>query len=111
MVAGLTIDWKQHPSVQGNTLSGSVVVTNQTGQDLDLTVIVIAVNEIGRATTLGYQHFTLTADQSGLVVPFGSSPGLGTYVVHADAIAHHPGSHHIYRARKQTSQPLPINQH
>lgn len=111
VIAGLTIDWKQYPSVQGATLAGSVLVTNQAGQDLDLTVVVVAVNSIGRATTLGYQHLTLTAEQSGLVVPFGSSPGLGTYVVHADAIAHHPGNQHIYRAAKQTSQPLPINQH
>jgi hypothetical protein len=111
VIAGLTIDWKQYPNVQGAILSGSVVVTNQTGQDFDLTVVVVAVNDIGRATTLGYQHFTLAGEQPSPVVPFSSSPGLGTYVVHADAIAHRPGSHHIYRARKQTSQPLPITQH
>ncbi|MFZ0911825.1 MAG: Ig domain-containing protein [Candidatus Korobacteraceae bacterium] len=111
VIAGLTIDWKQYPNVQGATLSGSVVVTNQTGQDLDLTVIVVAVNSIGRATTLGYQHFILAGEQSGPVIPFSSSPGSGTYVVHADAIAHRPGGKQIYRARQQTSQPLPINQH
>ena len=53
VIAGLTIDWKQSPKVQGTTLSGEVVVTNQTGQDFDLTVVVVAVNSIGRATTLG----------------------------------------------------------
>ena len=111
VIAGLTIEWKQYPNVQGAILSGSVVITNQTGQDFDLTVVVVAVNDIGRATTLGYQHFTLAGEQPGPVIPFSSSPGLGTYVVHADAIAHRPGSHHIYRARKQTSQPLPITQH
>ena len=111
VIAGLTIEWKQYPNVQGATLSGSVVITNQTGQDFDLTVVVVAVNDIGRATTLGYQHFTLAGEQSGPVIPFSSSPGSGTYVVHADAIAHHPGSSHVYRARKQTSQPLPITQH
>jgi hypothetical protein len=112
VIAGLTIDWKQYPKVQGATLSGSVVVTNQTGQDFDLTVVVVAVNSIGRATTLGYQHFTLAADKSGPVIPFSSSPGLGTYVVHADAVAHDFGVHRIiYRASKQTSQPLPITQH
>jgi hypothetical protein len=111
VVAALAIDWKQYPTVQGATLSGSVVVTNQTGQDFDLTVVVVAVNSIGRATTLGYQHFTLAGEQASPVVPFGSSPGLGTYVVRADAIAHQPGKQHVYRARKQTSQPLPINQH
>ena len=110
VIAGLTIDWKQYPKVQGTALSGSVVVTNQTGQDFDLTVVVVAVNSIGRATTLGYQHFTLAAEKSGPVIQFGSSPGPGTYVVHADAVAHHPSGHHIYRARKQTSTPLPITQ-
>ena len=112
VLAGMTIDWKQRPSVQGNTISGSVVVANQTGQDLDLTVIVVAVNNIGRATTLGYQHFTLAADQTGPVIPFGSSPGLGTYVVHADAVAHNTtASAYIYRARKQTAHALVIAQH
>ena len=110
VIAGLTIDWKQSPKVQGTTLSGSVVVTNQTGQDFDLTVVVVAVNSIGRATTLGYQHFTLAAEKSSLVIPFGLSPGPGSYVVHADAIAHHPSGHHIYRARKQSSEPLSITQ-
>ena len=112
VLAGMTIEWKQRPSVQGNTISGSVVVSNQTGQDLDLTVIVVAVNDIGRATTLGYQHFTLAADQAGPVIPFGSSPGLGTYVVHVDAVAHNPtASQYIYRVRKQTNQALVITQH
>jgi len=110
VIAGLTIDWKQSPKVQGTTLSGSVVVTNQTGQDFDLTVVVVAVNSSGRATTLGYQHFTLAAEKSGLVIPFGSSPGPGSYVVHADAVAHHPSGHHIYRARKQSLEPLSITQ-
>lgn len=111
VITGLTIEWKQYPNVQGATLSGSVVVTNQAGQDLDLTVIVVAVNSMGRATTLGYQHFILAGEQAGPVIPFSSSPGFGTYVVHADAIAHRLGGKQIYRARQQTSQPLPINQH
>lgn len=110
VIAGLTIDWKQPPKVQGTSLSGSVVVTNPTGQDFDLTVIVVAVNAIGRATALGYQHFTLAAGKASPDIPFGSSPGPGNYVVHADAAAHHPGGHHVYRARKQTSEPLSITQ-
>ncbi len=46
VVAGLTIDWKQPPKVHGNTISGSAIVSNQTGHSLDLTVIVVAVNGI-----------------------------------------------------------------
>jgi Putative Ig domain len=110
VIAGLTVDWKQPPKVQGTILSGSAVVTNQTGRDFDLTVVIVAVNSIGRATTLGYQHVTLAGEKSSPVIPFSSSPGPGKYVVHADAVAHHPGGHHIYRARKQTSEPLPITE-
>ena len=49
VIAGLSIDWKEHPKVQGNTLSGSVVVTNHTGQDFDLTVVVVGVNSFALA--------------------------------------------------------------
>jgi Putative Ig domain len=110
VIAGLTIDWKQPPKVQGNTISGSAVVTNQTGHPLDLTVIVVAVNAIGRATALGYQHFTLAAQNSSPEIPFASSPGPGTYYVRADAAAHRKSGHHIYRASKQTESKLDVTQ-
>lgn len=110
VIAGLTVDWKDAPTVQGNALSGSVIVSNQTPEDFDLTVVIVAVNQIGRATALGYQHLKLAAQATTQVIPFGSAPGLGTYYVRADAVAHRPGHHHIYRASKQTSQPLTIAQ-
>jgi len=111
VVAGVTIDWKQPPSVHGNTISGSVVVTNQTGHTIDLTLIVVAVNNIGRATALGYQHISLAAQESSPDIPFGSSPGLGTYFVRADAAAHQKNGHYIYRASKQTSNNLEVKHH
>ncbi len=110
VVAGLTIDWKQPPEVHGNTISGSAIVSNQTGHSLDLTVIVVAVNGIGRATALGYQHFTLAAQSSSPEIPFSSSPGQGTYFVRADAAAHRKSGHYIYRVSKQTSSNLEITQ-
>jgi Putative Ig domain len=110
VIAGLTMDWKQIPKVQGNAISGSVVLSNQTEHSLEVTVIVVAVNNIGRATALGYQHFTLAADKSSPVIPFGSSPGLGTYTVRADAAAHRKSGHHIFRASKQTVDVLDITQ-
>lgn len=109
VIAGLTIDWKQYPGVQGNTLSGSVVVSNQTEHAFDLTVIVAAVNSIGRATALGYQQFKLPP-KSDQVIPFGSSPGPGSYIIHADAVGHWSGDHHVYRARKETSNILELTQ-
>jgi hypothetical protein len=110
VVAGLAIDWKQPPTVQGNTISGSAVVSNQTGHSLYVTVIIVAVNKIGRATALGYQHFNLAAQASSPEIPFGSSPGMGTYYVRADVAAHRKSGRHIFRASKQTSDSLHISQ-
>jgi hypothetical protein len=110
VIAGLTVDWKEPPAVQGNSIAGSAVVTNDTGVDFDLTVVIVAVNEIGRATTLGYQHFKLAAQSSSPVIPFGSSPGIGTYYVRVDAIAHQPTHHYVYRANKQTSDSIKVTQ-
>jgi hypothetical protein len=110
VVAGITLDWKQPPKVHGTSISGSAVVTNQTGHPVDLTVIVVAVNSIGRATALGYQHFTLAAQMSSPEIPFSSNPGPGTYYVRADAAAHRKSGHPIYRASKQTESKLEVTQ-
>ena len=110
VIAGLTIDWKQPPTVQGTAISGSLVVANQTGHSLDITVIVVAVNSIDRATALGYQHFTLAAQQSSPIIPFGSSPGPETYTVRADAAAHTKSGRHTFRASKQTPDTLEVTQ-
>jgi len=107
VTAALSIDWKQGPAVHGQRLEGSVVVNNFTGQDFTLTVIIMGVNDIGRATALGYQEFTLGSGGEQ-VIPFGSSPGPGSYIVHADAVAEVASTNSIYRARKQTGDPLVI---
>ena len=101
VIEGLSINWNDPPKVQGNAIQGSAAVTNQTPNELDVTVVIVAVNEIGRATALGYQHFTLPANATSPVIQFGSSPGNGTYYVRADAVAHRPGKHSIYRVNKQ----------
>ena len=107
VTAALTIEWKKPPAVHGQTIDGSVIVSNLTDRDFTLTVIVMAVNQIGRATTLGYQKFTLGSGGEQ-VIPFGSSPGPATYTVHADAVAEVASTNTIYRARKQTAQTLVI---
>lgn len=107
VTSALTVEWKTPPAVHGQELEGSVVVNNLTAQDVTLTVIVVGVNQIGRATALGYQEFTLKSGKQQ-VIPFGSSPGPGTYVVHADAVAEVASTNAIYRARKQTADALVI---
>jgi len=107
VTAALSIEWKQPPAVHGQRIDGSVVVSNLTSQNFTLTVIIMAVNQIGRATTLGYQKFTLHSGAEQ-VIPFGASPGPASYVVHADAVAEVPSANAIYRARKQTADRLVI---
>lgn len=103
VVAGLTVEWKRPPKVSGVWISGSLIVANHTGEPANLTVIVVAVNQIGRATALGYQHFTIQP-QAEQEIPFGATPGPGNYMVRADAVAHFTADKTILRAHKQTAQ-------
>src|SRR5512146_740331 len=48
--AVLTIAWTRAPSVMNGGIFGEATVTNSTEEALDLTVIIVAVNETGRAT-------------------------------------------------------------
>lgn len=104
----LAISWGQAPAVQDSTISGQIVISNYLDNAIDLTVIVLAVNEIGKAFALGYQRFTLPARIANQSIPFASSLPVGTYTVHADAIAEAPDTNSIYRVR-QTSGPLAIS--
>ena len=106
--AGLSIEWKQMPKVDGTNLGGSIVVANHSDHAVTLTVVIVAVNQIGRATTLGYQHFRL-ASQAEQVIPFGSAPGPGTYYVRADASAGRRSRSNTSRVHKQTTEPLVID--
>jgi putative Ig domain-containing protein len=110
VIEGLSIEWKEAPAVHGNSISGSAIVTNQTGQNMVLTLIVVAVNQTGRATALGYQHFTVVAGAKSPVIPFNASPGNGTYSVRADAAAHQTGHRHVFRAGKQTPADITVTQ-
>lgn len=102
VVAGLTVDWKRSPKVSGSWIAGSVIVANHTDQPANLTVIVVAVNQIGRATSMGYQHFTIQP-QAQQEIPFGATPGPGSYRVRADAVAYFTTGKITLRAHKQTA--------
>ncbi|MFQ5663921.1 MAG: Ig domain-containing protein [Terriglobia bacterium] len=101
VVVPLSVDWKQPPRVEEGGIYGSVQVSNGTRDDLDLTLIVVAVNEYGKAFALGYQHFTLKQDAASPEIPFGFSLPQGEYVVHVDAVAEVAPKNAIYRARRQ----------
>ena len=99
VVAPLLAQWGRYPTVTGRRLEGSIIVSNQTERDFDLTVIMMAVNETGRATAIGYQRLTLKKDTTSLEIPFGENLPQGSYELNVDAVAEVAATNSIYRAR------------
>ena len=108
--ASLVLEWLRPPQARGDRIDGTVQVSNGTNDDFDLTFIVVAINEIGRATALGYQHFTLKAGTANFQIPFGQTLPHGAYIVHADAVAEIPARNRILRRLLETPAPLPVTQ-
>jgi len=108
VISALTLEWKRPPAVTQDSIAGSVKLTNQTATDVDLTMIVVAVNEIGKAFVLGYQQFTFAAQDTIPEIPFGSTLPRGDYIVHVDVIGEVPETNAIHHVRLQTSAPLEI---
>jgi hypothetical protein len=91
--------WGRYPKINGQRLEGSIWVSNQTDRDFDLTMIVLAVDEIGRATAIGYQHFPLTKNSDEIEIPFGDNLTRGSYQLNVDVVAEVAATNSIYRAR------------
>lgn len=104
----LMLQWKDYAAVNGSRIGGRLEVSNSTGDDFDFTVVVLAVNEIGKAFAIGYQHFPLKSGVESMEIPFGETLPQGRYVVHVDAVGEVPPRHAIYRARLQTKEALPV---
>lgn len=101
----LQMEWQREPVLENDGIYGEVKVGNPSKDPYDLTFIIVAVNQIGKAFALGYQHFTLQP-QTTQAIPFGSSLPLGAYIVHADAVGEVPEKDVIRRAQLQTPEPL-----
>src|SRR5581483_791881 len=84
--SALTLKWKTPAHVTGNRIEGSAEVSNTTPDDIDLTFIVMAMPDDGRATAIGYQHFLLQRGMIGKELPFGETLPRGGYIVHLDAV-------------------------
>jgi hypothetical protein len=110
--SGLTLNWKSIAHVNGNRIEGSVEISNNTDEDIDLTFVVMAVAGNGRATAIGYQHFPLTRGTNDMELPFGDTLPPGGYVVHVDVVGevdvHNTAYNRIYRERLQTPRPLQV---
>jgi len=110
VVAPLAAQWGRYPKINGQRLEGSILVSNQTDRDFDLTMIVLAVNQFGRATAIGYQHFTLKKSTDAMEIPFGDNLPPGTYQLNVDCVAEVPTSNSIYRARLVPKERFQVQQ-
>ena len=110
VTASLLIEWLQPPKVRDNRIDGVVQLSNGSKDDFDLTVIIVAVADNGRATAIGYEHFPLKTGAASVQIPFGNTLPHGAYVIHADAIAEIPTRKAILRQRLQTPQALQVIQ-
>lgn len=106
--SALSLKWKMPAHVSGNRVEGSAEVSNTTPDDIDLTFIVMAVPDNGRATAIGYQHFLLHRGTVGKELPFGETLPHGGYVVHVDAVGEVSPKNLIYRDRMQTPGQLQV---
>lgn len=106
--SALSLQWKSPAHVNGNRIEGSVEVSNDTRDDIDLTFVVLAVAGNGRATAIGYQHFPLKTGTHEMELPFGETLPPGGYVVHVDVVGEVARKNLIYRERLQTPQALQV---
>jgi hypothetical protein len=104
MLAG----WSALPQLDGNIVKGSIIVSNPSDDDYDQTVVVEAVNEIGKAFTLGYQHFPLRHRSTSPLVPFATYLPPGHYLILADAIAEDSKRNSVLRIHLQAPAALVV---
>jgi hypothetical protein len=108
--SALSLKWGKAPAhVNGNRIEGNVEVSNTTPDDIDLTFVVMAVAENGRATAIGYHHFVLRRGTLSKELPFGETLPNGGYAVHVDAVGEVAPRNLIYRDKLDTPAPLQVS--
>lgn len=110
VITPLLVEWSRPPKVIGQRVEGAIKVTNGTDEDFDLTAVIVAVNEIGRATALGYQHFRLKKNVSEYEIPFGENLPFGAYDLNVDVVGEVPEANEIYRARLAPTEKIQVTQ-
>jgi hypothetical protein len=99
--APLTVRWTAIPQITVSNIVGAVRVKNGSRDVIDMTVIVVAVNETGKAFALRYEHLKLASGAETPDLEFNSSLPLGQYTVHVDAVGEVPAKKAIYRDRRE----------
>lgn len=106
----IEVKWKDMPTVREGGIHGSVTLTNGLKDKYEVTLIIVAVNEVGKAFVLGYRHHRLRPQAGSEAVEFGGDTVLprGRYIVHVDAVGEDLARKKIYRARLQAHDPLSV---
>jgi hypothetical protein len=99
--APLTVRWTVRPHIEAGNIAGAVRVANGSHDTVDMTVIVMAVNENGRATALRYERLNLPPGKETPDLKFDVSLPLGQYVAHVDAVGEVAAKKAIYRDRRE----------
>lgn len=99
--APLTVRWTVPPHVIAGNLSGAVRVSNASKDLMDMTVIVVAVNELGKAFALRYERLNLAPGTETPDLQFDSALPLGQYTAHVDAVGEVAQKKAIYRDRRE----------
>ena len=99
--APLTVLWTSAPSVHDSNIAGAVRVSNGSHDPMDTTVIVVAVNEVGKAFALRYEHLNLPAGMESPDLTFDIFEPSGQYSVHVDVVGEVASKNAIYRDRHE----------
>lgn len=108
VVRPLAIEWKRAPEIRGSGIYGSVAVSNTSQTTADVTVIIVAVNEYGKAFVLGYNRAPMQAGAPPATVGFGSTLPAGAYSVRVDAVGEAARSGEIWREALTAPNPLTL---
>jgi Putative Ig domain len=109
VVEPLLSDWDRHPKVIGQRIEGSIKVSNQTDDDFDLSTVVLAVSDSGRATAIGIEHFNLKKQTLDFKIPFGDDLPFGTYQVNVNIVAAISATNSVLK-QHLTAGPLQVVQ-
>jgi hypothetical protein len=99
--APLTVTWTAAPQVVQSNIVGAVRVSNGSKDTMDMTVIVVAVNEVGKAFALRYERLNLAPGSDSPDLKFDVFVPAGQYAVHVDAVGEVADKNAIYRDRRQ----------
>jgi hypothetical protein len=104
----LKVSWQNPPQARNGGIHGSALIVNGSPQELHLTLIVEAVNEIGKAFALAYQRLDMASNSVSAETSFDVNLPRGTYTVRADAIGETASGQQTLREHAESDVPIVV---